>query len=543
MKQINIDRRNVLKGAGAVTIGANMLPFLKVLPAHAARSDVAVVVIGQTINSLDIHRKGTNRPSYQIAVNCYDRLLSFGTKTLADGSLSYDYSVLKPDLAESWQVADDGMSVTFKLRENAKFWDGAPVTAEDVKWSLDRAVSLGGFPAVQMKAGSLIKPEQFIVVDEKTFKIEFIRKSKLTLPDLAVPVPMIINSKLAKANATDKDPWATEYLHRNPAGSGAFKVARWDPGEQIVYDRNDNWTSGPLPGVKRVVVREVPSLATRRALIERGDVDLSFGIPDKDTKELAQKKGIKVTATPIENAIYCVGLNLKFEPFQDKKVRQAVAYAIPYEEIFKTAAFENGVKMWGAKSAKPSDTAWPQPFPYSTDYDKAKALLADSKFKDGFEVPFSINQSLASWMEPTALLIQEGLAKIGIKSTIEKIPGANWRTAALVEKKLPLHLENFGGWLNYPDYYFFWAYIKGHLFNSSNYDNPEVKKLVDETLHMETTNPEYAPKIKRLIEIAFDDVPRIPLWQPTLSSAMSEKLTGYEFWFHRQLDARKFSKA
>ena len=543
MKQINIDRRNVLKGAGAVTIGANMLPFLKVLPAHAARSDVAVVVIGQTINSLDIHRKGTNRPSYQIAVNCYDRLLSFGTKTLADGSLSYDYSVLKPDLAESWQVADDGMSVTFKLRENAKFWDGAPVTAEDVKWSLDRAVSLGGFPAVQMKAGSLIKPEQFIVVDEKTFKIEFIRKSKLTLPDLAVPVPMIINSKLAKANATDKDPWATEYLHRNPAGSGAFKVARWDPGEQIVYDRNDNWTSGPLPGVKRVVVREVPSLATRRALIERGDVDLSFGIPDKDTKELAQKKGIKVTATPIENAIYCVGLNLKFEPFQDKKVRQAVAYAIPYEEIFKTAAFENGVKMWGAKSAKPSDTAWPQPFPYSTDFDKAKALLAESKFKDGFEVPFSINQSLASWMEPTALLIQEGLAKIGIKSTIEKIPGANWRTAALVEKKLPLHLENFGGWLNYPDYYFFWAYIKGHLFNSSNYDNPEVKKLVDETLHMETTNPEYAPKIKRLIEIAFDDVPRIPLWQPTLSSAMSEKLTGYEFWFHRQLDARKFSKA
>ncbi len=543
MKQINIDRRNVLKGAGALTIGANMLPFLKVLPAHAARSDVAVVVIGQTINSLDIHRKGTNRPSYQIAVNCYDRLLSFGTKTLADGSLSYDYSVLKPDLAESWQVADDGMSVTFKLRENAKFWDGAPVTAEDVKWSLDRAVSLGGFPAVQMKAGSLIKPEQFIVVDEKTFKIEFIRKSKLTLPDLAVPVPMIINSKLAKANATDKDPWATEYLHRNPAGSGAFKVARWDPGEQIVYDRNDNWTSGPLPGVKRVVVREVPSLATRRALIERGDVDLSFGIPDKDTKELAQKKGIKVTATPIENAIYCVGLNLKFEPFQDKKVRQAVAYAIPYEEIFKTAAFENGVKMWGAKSAKPSDTAWPQPFPYSTDFDKAKALLAESKFKDGFEVPFSINQSLASWMEPTALLIQEGLAKIGIKSTIEKIPGANWRTAALVEKKLPLHLENFGGWLNYPDYYFFWAYIKGHLFNSSNYDNPEVKKLVDETLHMETTNPEYAPKIKRLIEIAFDDVPRIPLWQPTLSSAMSEKLTGYEFWFHRQLDARKFSKA
>ena len=144
---------------------------------------------------------------------------------------------------------------------------------------------------------------------------------------------------------------------------------------------------------------------------------------------------------------------------------------------------------------------------------------------------------------PTALLIQEGLAKIGIKTTIEKIPGANWRTAVLVDKRLPLHLENFGGWLNYPDYYFFWAYLKRHLFNWSNYDNPEIQKLVDETLHMATNDPAYTPKIKRMIEIAFADVPRIPLWQPTHSSAMSPKLSGYEFWFHRQLDARKFKKA
>ena len=198
MTEIKSTRRSLLKGAGAIALSAPMLPMLKVLPASAAKADTAVVVIGQTINSLDIHRKGTNRPSYQIAVNCYDRLVSFGTKTLADGSLSYDYSTLKPDLAESWSTTEDGKSIIFKLRANAAFWDGSPVTAEDVKWSLDRAVSLGGFPAVQMKAGSLIKPEQFVVVDEKTFKIDLIRPSKLTLPDLAVPVPMIINSKLAK---------------------------------------------------------------------------------------------------------------------------------------------------------------------------------------------------------------------------------------------------------------------------------------------------------------------------------------------------------
>ena len=100
MSDTRTSRRTLLKGAGAVALSAPMLPFLKVLPASASRGDTAVVVIGQTINSLDIHRKGTNRPSYQIAVNCYDRLVSFGTKTLEDGTLSYDYASLEPDLAE-----------------------------------------------------------------------------------------------------------------------------------------------------------------------------------------------------------------------------------------------------------------------------------------------------------------------------------------------------------------------------------------------------------------------------------------------------------
>lgn len=233
-------------------------------------------------------------------------------------------------------------------------------------------------------------------------------------------------------------------------------------------------------------------------------------------------------------------MNFKFEPFKNPKVRQAVAHAVPYAEIFKNAAYGQGVPMWGGKSAKPKTIEWPQPFPFDTDYDKAKDLMAQTPFKKGFEVPLSINMGLASWSEPTGLLIQEGLAKIGIKAKIEKIPGANYRTAALVEKRLPLHLESFGGWLNYPCYYFYWAYKKGHLFNSSNYFNPEVEKLVDETLFLPVEDPAYAPKIKRLIEIAWRDLPRIALWQPMLDVAMRKDLEGYEYYFHRQLDARKF---
>lgn len=533
-----MDRRAFLKAGSALTLGTGLLPFLKVLPAAAAQSDTLVIVTGTTINSLDLHRTGTNRPSYQVAVNCYDRLLTFGIKTLPDGSLSYDYNKLEPELAESWEVAPDGNSVTFKIRQDATFWDGSPVTAEDVKWSLDRAVSVGGFPTVQMKAGSLEKPEQFEVVDDKIFRIRFLRRSKLTLPDLAVPVPFIANSRLAKKHATAQDPWAMEYLHRNPAGSGAYKVERWDPGQQLVYVRNDAWKSGPLPAAKRIIVREVPSQATRRALIERGDAHLSHDIPAKDAKELAALKTVKVVGTAIENCLHVLCPNLSFEPFKDKRVRQAVAHAVPYAEIFQNAAYERGAPMWGGKSFEPTDIAWPQPFPYRTDYDKAKELLAQTAYRNGFEVPLSFDLGTAEWGEPTALLIQEGLVKIGIKATIDKIPGANWRTVALVEKKLPLHLENFGGWLNTPDYYFYWAYVKGNLFNSSNYDDAEMMQLVEDTLHMPMDDPAYAPKIKRMIAKAFEDVPRIPLYQPYLDVAMRPELDGYQFWFHRMIDVR-----
>ena len=124
-------RRQFLK-ASSLAAGAGLLPMLRHLPASAAgREGILVVVTGNTMNSMDIHRTGTNRPSYAIAVNLYDRLVGYGTKTLEDGSMMYDYATLEPELAESWKVADDGLSATFFLRKDATFWDGAPVTAQD----------------------------------------------------------------------------------------------------------------------------------------------------------------------------------------------------------------------------------------------------------------------------------------------------------------------------------------------------------------------------------------------------------------------------
>jgi peptide/nickel transport system substrate-binding protein len=124
--------------------------------AAEAPKDTLVIVSEMGPNSLDTMVPTANDHSRMVVWQAYDRLVSHGEKTLADGTISYDAKVVTPELAESWEISDDKKTYIFHLRKGATFHDGTPVTAADVKWSFDRAIAAGGFPAVQMAAGSAI---------------------------------------------------------------------------------------------------------------------------------------------------------------------------------------------------------------------------------------------------------------------------------------------------------------------------------------------------------------------------------------------------
>jgi peptide/nickel transport system substrate-binding protein len=531
-------RREFLKRTTAATAAAVASPYIPQAQAEG-RNDTLLALSESGPNNLDIMGLGTNRPGYEASWNTHDRLVTFGAKPDANGVDHYDYTKIEPELAESWDVADT--SATFKLRAGAKFHDGTPVTAHDVKWSFDRAVTVGGFPTFQMKAGSLEKPEQFVAVDDHTFRIDFLRKDKLTIPDLAVPVPAIINSALAKSHASDKDPWAMEWLKNNEAGGGAFRIEKWTPGQEVIYQRFDEWKSGPLPKIRRVIWRMVPSAGNRRALMERGDADVSFDLPPKDVSEMARENKVVVIGTPIENAIIYFDMNVKMPPFDNVKVRQAVAYAIPYKKIMDAVIFGRGVPMFGGP-ANIATTDWPQPSPYTTDLAKAKQLLAEAGVPEGFETTLSFDLGFAVVQEPLCVLTQESLAQIGIKATLNKVPGANWRSE-FSKKTLPLSANAFGGWLNFPEYFFFWNYHgQNAIFNVASYQNPAMDKLI-EAAKFEADPAKYKAECEGFIKIAFDDVPRVPVFQPTLDVAMQKNIAGYRYWFHRQLDYRQLAKA
>jgi peptide/nickel transport system substrate-binding protein len=535
-------RRDFLKSTAAIA-GSMAAPAVWSPAKAQSRQETLLSLSESGPNNLDVHGVGTNRPGYEVSWNCYDRLISHAVKTLPNGVESYDRDKYAPELAEDWNVTPT--SITFKLRKNATFHDGAPVTAKDVKWSYDRAVTVGGFPTFQMKAGSLEKPEQFVVVDDHTFRIDLIRKDNLTVPDVAVVVPAIYNSELLKKQANEKDPWALEYTKTNTAGGGAYKVTRWQPGTEVVFERNDAWKNGALPKVRRVIWRMVPSAGNRRALIERGDADISFDLPNKDFAELRQAGKVGVVSTPITNGIQYIGMNVKKPPFDNVKVRQAVAYAIPYQKIMDVVMYGLANPMFGKAAGAPTQVAWPQPHAYTTDMAKAKALLAEAGYANGFETTLSFDLGFGVVNEPLCVLVQESLAQVGIKCTINKVPGANWR-AEMTKKEMPLISNFFSGWLDYPEYFFFWCYHgQNALFNTMSYQSKEMDALIDAARKAaaEGDKSAYDSSVKGFVDMSFADAPRIPIYQPYLNAALQKNVSGYRYWFHRQLDYRSLVKA
>jgi peptide/nickel transport system substrate-binding protein len=267
---------------------------------------------------------------------------------------------------------------------------------------------------------------------------------------------------------------------------------------------------------------------------------VSNEFPPKDIVEMEREGKVNVYATPIDNAVQFVVMNERMPPFDNVKVRRAVAYAIPYQKIMDVALYNKARPLFGG-SEEISQAKWPQSSPFSTDLAKAKALLAEAGLANGFETTFSFDAGSAGILEPLSVLIQESLAQIDVKVTLDKISGSNWR-ASFTSRKLPFLTNLFSGWLDYPNYYFEMALGKTSIFNSGDYNNAAMLALARDA-RFERDPAKYDALVKRFIRIAFDDVAEIPLYQPYAYVAMQKRISGYRSWFHRQIDYRTLAKA
>ena len=509
-----------------------------------SRAETLRYVTGAAVNTLDPNVPGSTREAFAVSLSTYDRLVSFGRKQL-DGKWVFDLDKITGELAESYDVSPNGLKLTFHLRKDAKFQDGTPVTAEDVKWSLDRAVTAPVLGKAQLLTGSLTSADQFKVIDPSTFEVTLPKPDRLALPNLATIYPIIFNSKVAKANATSDDPWAIGWLKEHAAGSGAYVIESFKPGEQVIMKRNEAWNRGtPEKSAffKRVIVQTVPEAATRANLLERGDADITVDLQASDIQSLENKGTLKVISTPQYNAVTFISMNNTIPPFDNINVRRAVAYALPYDDMFKAALFGRGTPLFNAewKDGKPTTGAFPFPQPVKLDLDKAKGYLKAAGMPDGFSTTFSFNVGQASTAEPMAALVKESLGKIGINIDIQKLPDAQMSTQ-INEKKLPFFTEGIVAWFPTPDYFYRNFYIGNQRWNYASIDNPELTAIAQQA-RFEPDKAKYDEQARRLNEIHFTEMPQIALWQPSQNAVMAKSIDGYTYQFHRQVDYRDLSR-
>jgi peptide/nickel transport system substrate-binding protein len=532
-------RRVLLQGAaGAAFLAGGALPA-----SAQSRAETLRYVTGATINTLDTTMPGATREAFGLSMNVYDRLFSFGRKKVGE-NWAFDPDTIRGELAKSYSISPDSKVITITLRPDATWHDGTPVTAEDVKWSLDRHVTAKSLAAPQFTTGSLTKADQFNIVDPQTVTVTLDKPDRLALANLCVCYAIMINSKLAKKHATADDPWAMEWMKTNTAASGAYIIDSHKPGESTVLRRNEKWTGGAggaLPFFKRIIIQTVPEPATRANLIERGDADLAIDLAASDLPTIEKSAKSKVVSIPQSNGFTHISMNTQMAPFDNLKVRQAIALALPYEDMFKAAIFGRGTRLYGGTWATvPPDASFPQAIPNKTDLAKAKALLAEAGHPNGFSTTFAFTAGQTATAEPMAALVKESLGKIGIQVEIQKKPDAEFNTLE-AEKKMPLFTDGATAWLPYTYYFFYLYFTRDQRWNFASFKSKKMEDLTLEARY-QTDKAKYDEGCKQMIELFNAETPLIMLWQPNHDAVMAKSVDGYTYQFYRQADFRDLKR-
>lgn len=460
----------------------------------------------------------TGGPSFAVTKNIYETLVNFSYKNQST-------EIVNTGLAKEWKISDDGKTYTFTLKEGIKFHDGSNFNAEAVVFNFKRwKEGEGEFPYYPSMFGgygedSVIKNVE--AIDEYTVKFTLNRSMAPFLKDLAMS-PFAIASPTAIKKFGEK-------FGRNPVGTGPFKFVGWKPNNTITLEKNDDYFREGLPKLERVIFKVIENNRARLTALENGEIDLLLGLNPSDIGSVKKKDGLQAFYRPPMNVGY-LGLTVTRKPFDDKKVRQAMNYAINKQDII--GAFYTD-KAQVAVSPLPETV---QGFndeleKYAYNPEKAKELLKEAGYPDGFEMELWAMPVPRPYMpdgKKIAQAMQEDLAKVGIKA---EIISYDWAT--YLEKASKGEADAFLlGWTsdNGDADNFLYTLLSTNAIGSNNYTYYSNKKL-DEILlkAQKTTDPEKRTEFyKKAQEIVHEDAPWVPIVHSTPALAGVENLKGFK---------------
>ena len=463
-------------------------------------------------------------------------------KSLFDGLMDYKPGTteLIPDLAESYEVSEDGLLYTFKLRQGVKFHNGRELTSADIKYSIERAVN----PATQ-------SPGQGFFWQIKGFD-EMVSGDAKELSGITTPDPYTVKIELSQPDATFLQIVAINFAFavpreevekygpdfgRNPVGTGAYKMPEWTLGQRVVFERNKDYFREGSPYLDKIIfeVGQEPQVALLR--LKRGEVDvLGDPIPsanfleeinDPNNKELIVEGGLLHTGY--------ITLNTTKPPFDNKKVRQAVNMAVNKDRVLRI------VNNRGVVANQPLPPAMPGYDPnykgYAYDPEAAKKLLAEAGFPDGFET-----ELYAMNTDPNpriAQSIQQDLAAIGIKAAVKSLAQATV-IAAGGDGTAPMLWSGGMAWIaDYPDPSNFYGPILGcggavpGGWNWAKYCNESIEKRAAEADGMARDDQaeERIDLWRQIFVDIMDDAPWVPVFNEVRFAMHSARISGEDIFF------------
>lgn len=351
-----------------------------------------VVAIGTDASTLDPH-KCTDSATEVINKNIYNNLVRFDTNMK-----------LAPDLATEWKLADDGVSWTFTLRRGVTFHDGTPFNATAVKYNIERVLDRKTASA-RRSVLAMIKSVE--VIDE--YKVKMVTSYPIGsfLYQLAHPVAGMVSPAAAAKFGVEK-------LGLNPVGTGALKFVKWLPGEKLEFVAFDKYYAG-APQFKSLTFSIVPEDSTRAMLLQSGQVDVALRLPVNDVARLQNNKDIKMTTTPTIMTMY-IALNNQKGPLKDARVRQALNYAVDKNALVKDVV--GGSAMVADSVIPPGVSNYASVGNYPCDKAKAKDLLNQAGFPNGFEITLWTPSGRYLMDKQVAEVVQAQMAAIGVKMNV-----------------------------------------------------------------------------------------------------------------------------
>jgi peptide/nickel transport system substrate-binding protein len=444
---------------------------------------------------------------------------------------------LEGRLAEKWELAPDGTRATFTLRQGVKSAWGNPLTAEDVQYSWARRLTSKGIGAFMARTLGLTDIAQIKVESPQVVSFNLPKPTPLILKlhcNLAAP---IYDQAKMKQVATSDDPWGNNFLKNSSAGFGPYQVAQIVRGQQAIFRaRNDYY--GAKPFFDTVVMREVPSSASRLSLLQGGAVDIAQFLAPREYLSLKTSPTATFDAVSASYGLW-LELNAKIPPFDNVLVRQAMNYLLPRDQIIKTVYYDLATKQ---------TACIPQGYPmvdysffdYDENVDKAKDLLKQAGFPNGFKTTISYDAGNPV-QEPIALIVQTSLRRVGVEAVLDKLPaGVFYENVSRRQKPVIFYFDS--PWTPDPGYSTGLYFSSKSFVDYSNYSNPDVDNLIQ--AGMETLDDQRRKDIYTQVQkTVMHDAPWGFMVYPKFVLGRKKAIKGFTYYTSNNLRFQDFSRS